>query len=68
MSKRGCSGGTGGLFEVGAPRPLADRLRPRRLGEVVGPEHPLKPDGPLSRMVAARRLASMILWRRPAAA
>lgn len=65
MSKRGGSGATGGLFEAGAPRPLADRLRPRSLGEVVGQEHLLKPDGPLGRMVAARRLASMILWGPP---
>ena len=65
MSKRGDSGATGGLFEAGAPRPLADRLRPRTLGEVVGQEHLLKPDGPLGRMVAARRLASMILWGPP---
>lgn len=65
MSKRGDSGATGGLFEAGAPRPLADRLRPRNLGEVVGQEHLLKPDGPLGRMVAARRLASMILWGPP---
>ncbi|KAA0681092.1 replication-associated recombination protein A [Roseomonas genomospecies 6] len=65
MSKRGDSGATGGLFEAGAPRPLADRLRPRGLGEVVGQEHLLKPDGPLGRMVAARRLASMILWGPP---
>ncbi|KAA0682632.1 replication-associated recombination protein A [Azospirillum brasilense] len=65
MSKRGASGASGGLFEAGAPRPLADRLRPRSLGEVVGQEHLLKPDGPLGRMVAARRLASMILWGPP---
>ncbi|TWA65948.1 recombination protein MgsA [Azospirillum brasilense] len=65
MSKRGDSGATGGLFEAGAPRPLADRLRPRSLDEVVGQEHLLKPDGPLGRMVAARRLASMILWGPP---
>ncbi len=65
MSKRADTGGTGGLFEAGAPRPLADRLRPRNLGEVVGQEHLLKPDGPLGRMVAARRLASMILWGPP---
>ncbi|NUB13975.1 AAA family ATPase [Azospirillum brasilense] len=65
MSKRGDSGATGGLFEADAPRPLADRLRPRSLGEVVGQEHLLKPDGPLGRMVAARRLASMILWGPP---
>ncbi|GLR79532.1 replication-associated recombination protein A [Azospirillum oryzae] len=65
MAKRGESGGDAGLFESAAPRPLADRLRPRTLGEVVGQDHLLKPDGPLGRMVAARRLASMILWGPP---
>ncbi|WP_042702104.1 replication-associated recombination protein A [Azospirillum sp. B506] len=65
MAKRGDSGGDGGLFESAAPRPLADRLRPRTLDEVVGQDHLLKPDGPLGRMVAARRLASMILWGPP---
>ncbi|MBY6262262.1 replication-associated recombination protein A [Azospirillum sp. 412522] len=65
MAKRGESGGGAGLFESAAPRPLADRLRPRTLDEVVGQDHLLKPDGPLGRMVAARRLASMILWGPP---
>ena len=53
------------LFEKNAPRPLADRLRPQRLDEVVGQDHLLKPDGPIGRMVAQRRLASMILWGPP---
>lgn len=53
------------LFADAAPRPLADRLRPRRLDEVVGQDHLLKGDGPLARMVAARRLASIILWGPP---
>ncbi|SMF79500.1 putative ATPase [Azospirillum oryzae] len=65
MAKRGESGGDAGLFESAAPRPFADRLRPRTLDEVVGQDHLLKPDGPLGRMVAARRLASMILWGPP---
>lgn len=46
-------------------QPLADRLRPTTLAEVVGQEHLLAPDGPLGRMVAARRLASMVLWGPP---
>jgi len=54
-----------GLFEQQAPRPLADRLRPKNLAEVVGQDHLLKPEAPLGRMVAARRLASMILWGPP---
>lgn len=53
------------LFEAQAPRPLADRLRPRRLEEVVGQDHLLTPDGPIGRMVAQERLASMILWGPP---
>jgi putative ATPase len=45
--------------------PLADRLRPRALGEVVGQEHLTGPDGTITRMVAAGRLASLILWGPP---
>src|SRR5690625_7236573 len=54
-----------GLFENSAPRPLADRLRPQQLGEVVGQDHLLAPDAPIGRMVALRRLASMVLWGPP---
>ena len=55
------------LFEAAhladsAPRPLAERLRPARLEDVVGQEHLLGPLGPIGRMVAANRVASMILW------
>ncbi|ACI97867.1 replication-associated recombination protein A [Rhodospirillum centenum] len=56
---------SGTLFEDQAPRPLADRLRPRRLEEVVGQEHLLAPEGPVGRQVKARRLTSMILWGPP---
>ncbi|MES2095369.1 MAG: replication-associated recombination protein A [Pseudomonadota bacterium] len=45
--------------------PLADRLRPRSLGEVVGQEHITGPEGAIGRMVAAGRLSSMILWGPP---
>ena len=45
--------------------PLADRLRPRTLAEVVGQEHLTGPDGAIGRMVAAGKLASMILWGPP---
>ncbi|HYC05751.1 MAG TPA: replication-associated recombination protein A [Azospirillaceae bacterium] len=55
----------GGLFEGEAPRPLADRLRPKSLEEVVGQQHLLGPQGPIGRMVAARRLSSMVLWGPP---
>ena len=55
------------LFEAAqlsdqAPRPLAERLRPRALADVVGQQHLLGPVGPIGRMVAANRVASMILW------
>src|SRR5215468_3853472 len=53
------------LFESQAPHPLADRLRPRSLAEVVGQDHLLGPDGPIGRMVASRQLSSMILWGPP---
>ncbi|MGK9232759.1 replication-associated recombination protein A [Inquilinus limosus] len=56
---------TPSLFADQAPRPLADRLRPRSIAEVVGQDHLLKPDGPIGRMVAAHRIASMILWGPP---
>ncbi|HEU4960302.1 MAG TPA: replication-associated recombination protein A [Sphingomonas sp.] len=45
--------------------PLADRLRPRRLEEVVGQDHLTGPEGAIGRMVAAGRLSSMILWGPP---
>jgi len=52
-------------LEPEAPRPLADRLRPQSLDEVVGQDHLLGPEGPIRRMAAARRLSSMILWGPP---
>ncbi|MGM0584083.1 MAG: replication-associated recombination protein A [Pseudomonadota bacterium] len=47
------------------PRPLADRLRPQSLDEVVGQDHLLGEGGPLAEMVAARELPSLILWGPP---
>ena len=44
---------------------MADRLRPADLAEVVGQEHLLGPEGPIGRMLAAKRLSSMILWGPP---
>lgn len=44
------------------PRPLADRLRPAKLGEIAGQAHLLEEGGLLARMVAKRRLSSLILW------
>ncbi|MFN3910739.1 replication-associated recombination protein A [Hyphomonas sp.] len=48
-----------------APRPLADRLRPKTLQAVVGQDHLVGPDGTLSRMLSAKRLSSIILWGPP---
>ena len=48
-----------------APRPLADRIRPRKLAEVIGQAHVLGPDGPLGAMLAAGSLSSLILWGPP---
>lgn len=45
--------------------PLADRLRPRALGEVIGQEHLTGPEGAIGRMVSASKLSSMILWGPP---
>jgi putative ATPase len=58
------------LFEAagldkGAPRPLADRLRPKRLSEVVGQDHLVGAQGTLTRMLNSGRLQSMILWGPP---
>ncbi|MBU9697138.1 replication-associated recombination protein A [Rhodobacteraceae bacterium HSP-20] len=47
------------------PRPLADRLRPRRLSEVIGQAHVLSPEGPLGAMLAAKSLSSLVLWGPP---
>ena len=54
-----------GLEEGAGPRPLADRLRPKTLAEVIGQDHLLGPEGPIGRMLAAKRLSSMILWGPP---
>lgn len=46
-------------------RPLADRLRPQRLEDVVGQDHVVAADSPLGRMIRAGRLSSLILWGPP---
>src|SRR5687768_10323419 len=52
--------------ETAAPNaPLADRLRPKSLDEVVGQEHLTGPEGAIGRMVAAGKLSSMVLWGPP---
>ena len=47
------------------PRPLADRMRPRGLAEVLGQEHVLGPDAPLGRMLSDGALGSVIFWGPP---
>jgi putative ATPase len=52
-------------LEKGAPRPLADRLRPTKLAEVVGQEQLVGSNGTLTRMLKSGRLPSLILWGPP---
>jgi putative ATPase len=52
-------------LEKGAPRPLADRLRPTKLAEVVGQDQLVGPSGTLTRMLKSGRLPSLILWGPP---
>jgi putative ATPase len=51
--------------QTSAPRPLADRIRPALLSEVIGQAKILGPDGPLGAMLAAKSLSSLILWGPP---
>ena len=58
------------LFETASaatlqPRPLADRLRPVHISDVIGQEKILAADGPLGAMLAAGSLSSLILWGPP---
>ena len=58
------------LFEAAgldreAPRPLADKLRPTKLSEIVGQDALVGPDGALTRMLATRSLGSLIFWGPP---
>ena len=46
-------------------RPLAERLRPARLEDVLGQDHLLSAAGPIGKMLSARRLSSMVLWGPP---
>jgi putative ATPase len=48
-----------------APRPLADRLRPKSLDDVVGQDHLIGPEGPIGRMVEKGQFSSLILWGPP---
>jgi putative ATPase len=58
------------LFEAAgldrdAPRPLADKLRPTRLSEIVGQDALVGPDGALTRMLETRSLGSLVFWGPP---
>jgi putative ATPase len=53
------------LFASLAPTPLAERLRPKRIEDVLGQDHQLGSEGPLGRMLAAKKLSSLILWGPP---
>jgi putative ATPase len=70
MSPRVQRGGGPNLFaaaglDSAAPRPLADKLRPQALSEVVGQDHLLGPDGALTRMLSTRSLGSLVFWGPP---
>lgn len=69
MTPRAMQGGpnlfTAAGLDKNAPRPLADRLRPQKLSEVVGQDHLLGPDGTLTRMLETRSLGSLVFWGPP---
>ena len=69
MSPRAKQGGpnlfTAAGLDKATPRPLADKLRPQKLADVVGQDHLLGPDGVLTRMLATRSLGSLIFWGPP---
>ncbi len=70
MSAKRTSPSSSNLFEAAgfaddAPRPLADKLRPRSLAEVVGQKALIGPDGALTRMLESRSLGSLIFWGPP---
>ncbi|HEX2552824.1 MAG TPA: replication-associated recombination protein A [Microvirga sp.] len=52
-------------LDKGAPRPLADRLRPTTLPEVVGQDHLVGPEGILTRLIASGSLGSLVFWGPP---
>ena len=52
-------------LERGAPRPLAEKLRPKALGEVAGQDHLLGPNGALMRLIESGSLGSLIFWGPP---
>jgi putative ATPase len=65
VSRRNRDNEPASLFAGQAPRPLADRLRPSVLADVVGQDHLLGPEAPIGRMVASGKLTSILLWGPP---
>ena len=53
------------LFETNLSQPLAERLRPKSIAQIVGQEHLLSEDAPIGRMIAQKRFSSLILWGPP---
>ena len=53
------------LFSNQVKRPLADRLRPQTLMEVVGQDHIVGADAPIGRMLSSKKITSFILWGPP---
>ncbi len=64
-AKRGANLFAAAGLDDAAPRPLADKLRPQTLAEVVGQDHLLGPDGALTRMLSTRSLGSLVFWGPP---
>ncbi len=64
-AETGAEPGADTSTESDAGRPLADRLRPARLAEVIGQDHVLGPEAPLGAMLKAGSLSSLILWGPP---
>ncbi len=56
---------TGAAAPDNAPRPLADRLRPQKLLDVIGQDHIIGPDAPLGQMLLHGNLSSLIFWGPP---
>lgn len=52
-------------LDQNAPRPLADKMRPTKLSEVVGQDHLVGPDGILTRLIASKSLGSLVFWGPP---
>ena len=54
-----------GLFSQLSNRPLADKMRPEKMDDIVGQDHLIGPDGPIRKMVEAKKISSFILWGPP---